>query len=219
MAYYKIAETDPAVLSDEITYSGAEDRNAVEEIKSAVQLTPGAAYTAEQLIEHLIRYSDNNAANLLLQHLSDTNRIAAYTAVFSELGINPSVLTQYTDNVAVQQYSMFLRSLYNATYLSRANSERALRLLSETDFTEGIESGVPNGTPVAQKFGEVRMTDASGMLLGKEINNCGIVYYPGHPYLLCIMTKAKGDDIQALENNIASISRIIYKHMQDFYPL
>jgi beta-lactamase class A len=166
----------------------------------------------------MIRYSDNNAVDLLTEHLKETNHVDAYTAVFADLGIDPSVLEKYTDNVTTQKYSMFLRSLYNATYLTQDASEHAMRLLAETDFSEGIESGVPNDVLVAQKFGEARMTDSHGTLLGKEINNCGIVYYPGHPYLLCIMTKKSGDDNAGLEGEIASMSRIIYKNMQDLYP-
>jgi beta-lactamase class A len=218
MAYYKISETKPTILTDEILYPGTSNHNDVEEIKSPVQLTPGATYSVEQLIEHMIRYSDNNAADLLTAHLKDTNNVLAYGAVFSDLGIDPRSLTQYTDTVTAQQYMLFLRSLYNATYLDRADSEKALQLLSDTDFSEGIESGIPNDVTVAQKFGEVRMTDASGAFLGKEINNCGIVYYPGHPYQLCIMTKATGDDVKTLEGQIASISRIVYKNMQTLYP-
>jgi beta-lactamase class A len=138
--------------------------------------------------------------------------------VFGDLGVDPSVLSKYTDNMSVQAYSMFLRALYNATYLNREDSERALRLLSETDFSEGIESGVPNSTLVAEKFGEVKMTDSSGVQLGKEINNCGIVYYPDHPYLLCIMTKGEGNDIKGLESVVAGVSRIVYQGMQTLYP-
>ena len=227
MAYYKIAEANPAILSQNITYTGATNDDDIEEIKSAVQLTPGTTYTVEELIEHMIRYSDNNAANLLLQYLTDTSNLSAYVAVFSDLGADQTVLSENTDNatttgdtdnMTVGEYSVFLRALYNAAYLDRDDSERALQLLSETDFTEGIESGVPNGVLVAQKFGEVRLVSSSGTLLGKELHNCGIVYYPDHPYLLCIMTKATGDNIPALESDIASISSIVYKNMQTLYP-
>ena len=218
IAYYKISETNPSILSKEITYTGAKDSNDVEEVKSTVQLTPGARYTVEQLIEHMIRYSDNNAVDLLAQNLTDTNNINAYVSTFTDLGLDPKVITDYQDNVTVSQYSMFLRALYNATYLNRADSERALKLLTETDFTAGIESGVPNDILVAQKFGEVKVADASGSQTGKEIHNCGIVYYPDHPYLLCIMTKGTGDDVKGLENDLASISTIVYKGMQKIYP-
>jgi beta-lactamase class A len=218
MTLYKIAETNPSVLSDRVEYTGASDHNLVEEIKSVVQLTPGGVYTVAQLIEHMIRYSDNNAADLLTQYLTDTNNTSAYATTFSDLGVDPSVLIKYTDDMTVQKFSIFFRVLYNATYLGRADSEKALQLLTKTDFSEGIESGVPNDVLVAQKFGEVRMTDTADTLLGKQVNNCGIVYYPNHPYILCIMTKGTGDDVKTLEGIIASISRIVYKGMQGFYP-
>ena len=218
MVYYKIAERDSSILEDRITYGGEEDHNSVEEIKSAIQLVPGRTYTVEQLIEHMIRYSDNNALHLLTDHLKDTNNLAEYATVFNDLGINLATLSEYTDNVTAQQYSIFIRALYNATYLSREHSEQAMKLLSETDFSEGIESGVPNDILVAQKFGEVRMTDSLGTLLGKQLNNCGVVYYPEHPYMLCIMTKKTGDDVKSIENIVSTISRIVYKNTQVLYP-
>ena len=218
MTYYKIAERNPAILTDRIYFAGETDHNSVEQIKSVVQLKPGTTYTVEQLIEHLIRYSDNNAVHLLTQHLLDTQNLNDYAEVFSDLGIDLKSMKDYSDSITAQQYSLFLRSLYNATYLNRTYSEKALALLSNTDFTEGIESGVPNEISVAQKFGEVRMTDSNGVLLGKQLNNCGIIYYPKHPYLLCVMTKMKGDNVRGLEDTVSAVSRIVYKNVQSLYP-
>ena len=218
MAYYKIAETNSMILSQDVLYTGTEDRNRIEEIKSSVQLIPGKSYTVEQLIEHMILYSDNNAGHLLEQTLEETNHYADYLAVFSALGIDSTNLKNYTDNLTASKYSLFLRALYNATYLEPEGSERALSLLSKADFSEGIESGVPNYVNVAQKFGEIRLVKSDGTLVGKQLHNCGIVYFPKHPYSLCVMTKASGDDIKTLESNISSISRIVYKHMQQLYP-
>lgn len=218
MAYYKIAESDASILSDMLTYTGTKNSNAIEDIKSAVQLTPGASYSVSQLIEHMIRYSDNNAADLLTQHLSDTNHLSDYEGVFNDLGVNSDAIRLFSDTITAQQYAIFLRALYNATYLDRTDSERAMKLLSETDFSEGIESGVPNDIPVAQKFGEVRLIDTKGTVLGKELNNCGIIYYPGHPYLLCIMLKGKGNDVKSLETQAAALSRIIFEQVEILYP-
>ncbi|KND50698.1 MAG: Beta-lactamase [Parcubacteria bacterium C7867-001] len=218
MAYFKIAETDPSILSHRLFYTGLRNTSDVQQIKSNVQLAIGKSYTIEELIERMIRYSDNNATDLLTHYLSDTDRLETYVNVFRDLGVDLKNLTDYSDNLTVSEYTIFLRALYNATYLNRTYSELALEILSETDFTEGIESGVPNGVLVAEKFGEVRMTDGNGNLLGKQINNCGIVYYPEHPYILCVMTKGAGDSIPFLEDSIASISRAVYKDMQRLYP-
>jgi beta-lactamase class A len=218
MAYLALSEIHPTILRDEITYTGTTDSTSVQDIKSPVSLTPGATYTVADLIEHMIRNLDNNAVDLLMKHLKDTNNLDTYTEVYCDLGIDPKVLLTYTDNITPRQYLIFLRSLYNSTYLSRIDSEKALALMAETDFTGGISAGLPAGVKVAQKFGEVRMTDTDGNQVGKEINNCGIIYYPKHPYMLCVMTKAQGNDIAGLEETISTISRLIYTDMQKRYP-
>ena len=61
--------------------------------------------------------------------------------------------------------------------------------------------------PVAHKFG-VRNLDAETL---KQFHDCGIVYYPDHPYLICIMTRAKDldDGIQFLRE----VSRRVYEEV------
>jgi beta-lactamase class A len=217
MTYYEIAEENPSILSQTLVYSGTSNLNDIEEIRSPTQLTPGTTYTVEQLIEHMIRYSDNNAAQMLLTNLSTTNHYQDYLNLFTNLGVSTSTVDESADSLTVGKYPIFLRALYNATYLDRDYSEQALQLLTETDFTAGLESGVPNGIPVAQKFGETTVSNGS-VDIGKELSNCGIIYYPGHPYLLCIMTKGSGDNIKGLEDDISSISRLVYQKTEELYP-
>ena len=221
MVYYKIAERDPSILKQKIYYSGAVDSNRMEEIRSPMHLTPRTSYTVEQLIEYMIRYPDNNAVQLLTQHLKDTKNSSNFTdfsAVFSDLGIDLGTLNEYSDVITAQQYSLFLRALYNATDLDRTDSEHALQLLSETDFTEGIRAGVPHDVVVAEKFGEARMSDSNGTVIGKQLNECGIIYYPEHPYLLCIMTKTVGTNVPLLEKQVSTLSALVYRNMQKLYP-
>lgn len=218
MTYFKLAEQDPNILSELIRNVGTMDHNEVQDIRSPVTLEMDQVYSVEQLIEHMIRYSDNNASGLLTAYLKTTHRFNAFTSLMSDLGIDPSTVDTYSDTITVQEYSRFLRALYNATYLSRDYSERALQLLTETDFTRGLEAGIPNSIQIAEKFGEVRMVNTTGTQVGKQLNNCGIVYYPLHPYLLCIMTKASGSNTAELETFIAGISQIVYRSMQHLYP-
>jgi beta-lactamase class A len=213
MAYYSLAQTDPEVLSAPVLYSGAEDLDANEQVKSPVQLVAGQSYTVEQLIEHMVRYSDNNAEQLLANHLAAIGQLSTLSTLFADLGIKPSKTDP--DDTSVQSYSLFLRVLYNATYLDRDYSERLLKLLSEGDFAAGISAGAPAGTVVAQKFGDARIPDSQGNIVGAELQNCGIVYYPNHPYLLCIMTKGKG--VSTLEGIIAQLSRLTYEAVAQKY--
>ncbi len=213
MAFYSLAEQDPSVLSQSVYYSGTPDLDADEQVESPVQLAPGT-YTVETLIEHMIRYSDNNAEQLLADHLSAIGQLKVLSTLFADLGVKPSPTNP--DYATAQSYSLFLRVLYNATYLDRDHSEQLLQLLSEGDFSKGIEAGVPNGVIVAQKFGDARIPNAQGQQIGAELQDCGIVYYPDHPYVLCIMTK--GSSILGLESAIADISQIVYQTIEQRYP-
>jgi len=213
MAYYDLAQQQPSVLSDMILYSGDEDLDASEQIKSAVQLIPGHTYSVEEMIEHMIKYSDNNAEQLLANHLAVIGQLSVLNALFSNLGIkiNPKA----PDYITVQSYMLLMRVLFNATYLDRDYSEKALQLLSQTDFTAGLSAGVPSSIVIAQKFGDARIPDMQGNIVGAELQNCGIIYYPDHPYQLCIMTK--GSNVSELERVISGISKMVFQTVQERY--
>lgn len=82
-----------------------------------------------------------------------------------------------------------------------------LSLLSQSAFPQGLEAGVPQDLPVAHKFGEY--DDGKG---GKQLNDCGIIYKPHKPYLLCVMTEGK--DLDALAKVISTISNKVYTTLQ-----
>lgn len=213
MAYYDLAETDPSVLTQTIYYSGQPNLDADEQVESTTQLTPGQSYTVEAMIEHMIKYSDNNSEQLLANHLAAIDQLSVLSDLFTDLGIqyNPN-----PDDTTVGQYSLFLRVLFNATYLDRDYSEQLLKLMTESDFANGIDAGVPSGITVAEKFGDARIPNSQGVQVGAELQNCGIIYYPDHPYILCVMTK--GGTVTGLEQVIANVSQILYKGVSAKYP-
>ena len=211
MAYYELAEGSSSILDREITYpAGGQDLNAYQETKPAVPLVPGRTYTMEELIEHMIKYSDNNAAQLLFA----AGNQDAITGVYNDLQIpfEGTVTANNLDFMTPQQISALFRVLYNATYLSRTYSEKALALLSQSDFREGLVAGVPSSTVVSHKFGIVALL-ANGIETNRELHDCGIVYAPNHPYALCIMTRGSAldpDSLTRMETTIADISRAVY---------
>ena len=105
-------------------------------------------------------------------------------------------------------YSEFLRTLYNATYLDANDSNHILQLLTQSTFTQGLVSGVPANIQVSHKFGERSFADSNLL----ELHDCGIVYAPNHPYLLCVMTE--GYDDPTLASFIAQISNITYNYVE-----
>jgi len=88
--------------------------------------------------------------------------------------------------------------------------EKALDLLSQVEFKQGLNKNIPQNIEVAHKFGERQLQDKS-----VQLHDCGIVYYPNHPYLLCIMTR--GTNYNSLSNVIGQISGSIYSDINTRY--
>lgn len=203
VGYYKKAETDPAILDRQLAYSPQVQAMQTVPFEAPTTLVPGQWYPTSELIERMIVDSDNGAMNILLLAIGD----AYLDQVFASLGI-PGPTGDGTDyTISAKDYSLFFRVLYNATYLSRENSEKALALLSKVTFKEGLVAGLPEGSIVAHKFGEHVAVTGSGTT-SLELHDCGIVYVKGGPYLLCIMTK--GSDLDDLKAAIARISELVY---------
>jgi beta-lactamase class A len=198
IAYYKMAEFRPALLKERLLYDGKLDTNRIENFKAPKALKPGKRYTIEELIEMMIAYSDNNAMHLLFNHMDQEYR----KKVYQDLGIVDSETEG--DVMSVEEYTSCFRVLFNSSYLNRELSERALRYLAEPDFPYGIMGGVPPGVIVAQKYGE-RAYEGTNV---KELHDCGIVYYPNSPYLLCVMTS--GSDFDFLSETIRGISAMVF---------
>jgi beta-lactamase class A len=218
IAYYKQAQTDAGFLTSKLTYTGATDSNTDETFKSQYDIVPGT-YTVSDLIKAMIVNSDNNALDLLSQDLNQSilNQLYTYLGVPVDANNNADFMT-------AMSYSQFFRILYNATYLSKVNSENALELLVSADFPDGLRAGVPASIPIAQKFGERSDQYPDGVVQERDLHDCGIVYYPSNPYLLCVMTKmivgntepagsgAAQEDFQNLAGIIGGISKIVYQY-------
>lgn len=200
IAYLKKAETDPAILAKKIKYEGNAPPTG-QFVQPAVKLEKGKAYTVEDLIYRMIVYSDNDATYILQLNL-DTD---IYIKTYMDLGLDvPDGLSEYRINV--KKYASFFRILFNASYLNKEMSNGALKLLSYADFKEGLIAGVPPQVQTAQKFGESKSPDGQ-----KQFHDCGIIYYPDHPYLLCVMTK--GSDYKTLAPAIRAVSKLVFEEV------
>jgi beta-lactamase class A len=78
-------------------------------------------------------------------------------------------------------------------------------MLTEVDFRDGIIAKIPPDIKVAHKFGE------RGLKNSVQIHDCGIVYAPNYPYLICIMTR--GSNMAENEELIAETSRIVFEEV------
>jgi beta-lactamase class A len=201
MSYYKLAEDEPDILDRKLTYEKESNLapDGSQLIAPSKEIEVGKKYPISELIERTISYSDNEAVTLLIYNMPS----GPIRTLYHMLGVSDGVLNGPEGRLTVKEYAAFFRILFNSSYLSQKYSTRALLLLTKTEFDQGLKAGVPSDVVVAHKFGE------GGDVSQHQIHDCGIVYYPGHPYLLCIMSS--GGDIKKLEGAITKISAFIYK--------
>lgn len=200
IAWLKRAEKNPKVMSQVFIYDGRQDMSAFQSFKPLKTLSKGVGYQVDELLRIMLSYSDNNATKILYDNL----RTDEIDDVLENMDVNSNP-HDYTNMVSVIGYSGFYRILYNAAYLNREMSEKALELLSLQDFPQGIVAGVPPGIPVASKFGE-HTQGKSGE--EKQLHEFGIVYHPNGPYILGVMTQ--GDNFERQAEVIRTVSAMIY---------
>ena len=202
IAYYKAAEINPSLLQKKLLNTqvfNPEEQN----IEPEKTLVAGQEYTVDELIQRMIIYSDNLAYNLLLNNID----AQSVYSVYNDLGVDISKAASDPNGniLSVKSYAAFFRILYNSSYLNKDMSEKALHLLNQSTFVQGIVAGVPQNITVSHKFGERQYLD-SGQ---KQLHDCGIVYLPSRPYLICVMTRGKNFD--NLISTVRDISSQIYK--------
>lgn len=201
MGLYKEAENNPEILEKQVTLTEADiNRDTNQNIVFPDALKKGTSYNFSQIAESIIKNSDNAGIGLILQNIP-----VDYVAnVFRAVGVPFQDLNTEMP-VRVKEYAGFFRVLFNASYLNREMSEKVLELLSQSAYKDGLVAGVPDGVVVAHKFGERNIEGV------KQLHDCGIVYYPGKPYLICIMTR--GTDYIKQQSAIADLSRFIYQEV------
>lgn len=209
IAYFREAETVPGILNQELTYHGQDETSSDEVIKPSETIKPGVAYTVNELIRRMIVFSDNNATTLLLGQIDKKSLSEVYT----DLGLQIPDAANLQDTMSAKVFASFFRILYNASYLHRADSEQALKLLSQSDFNSGMQAALPKDVLIAHKFG-VRTFIYQNQTF-QELHECGLVYHKQNPFLLCIMTK--GQDIKGLETTLADITRLVYQQVDKGY--
>ncbi|MBI4056365.1 MAG: serine hydrolase [Elusimicrobia bacterium] len=205
MALFKQAEADPSVLKRKIIFNGLGE-STPQMLKPSQGIEAGKAYTLEELIRFMIAYSDNRAHDLILKAVKKED----LDQLFSDLGFSPLSFQEQKDQMSVKDYASFFRILFNASYLNRQMSQKALEFLSQAEF-RGLAASVPSGTVVAHKHGE-RMYVLEQVL---QLHDCGIIYYTHHPYLLCVMTRGKDMDNQL--EVIRGVSSRVYQEVDRQY--
>jgi beta-lactamase class A len=200
IAILHIANYQHDLLDQKLSYSKP-NVNAYTTEQSNDVIKPNTQYTIRELLKAMIADSDNNAAYLLVEKISSSS-LPSNSNAFLDLGM-ARMMSGEMDSLSLQSYANLFAILYNTWYLSDGMSQYALELLSQSTFKQGLVAGVPEDIKVAHKFGIHAFEEEQS-----ELHDCGIIYHPTTPYVLCVMTS--GTKIEDEAASIAEISRLVY---------
>jgi beta-lactamase class A len=208
MVILHAADRQPGLLDQQLT--SPDTLSPVSNVDHAEEtIQPRTAYTVRELLHKMIVYSDNDSADLLLGMINAA-KLPADSNAFLDLGAM-NMMSGKMGKLSMQAYSTLFAILYNAAYLSDAHSQMALDLLARSTYKDGLAAGVPEGTRVAHKFGYHVLSPTE-----TQLHDCGIVYSPALPYVLCVMTS--GSDIKSEAAAIADISQTVYEAVDTAKP-
>lgn len=162
----------------------------------------GDRVAVRELITRLIRLSDNTASFALARFFGADEFQEGLLA----MGLPPAPRGRPRNeipHISPRQYANLLRSLYCGGYLKRPMCQVALALMADTLYDSQVGMGLPAGIAVAHKV---------GFNAGRnEFHDCGIVFLPGRPYILCVM--CTGSTREESDRVISTVSRQIYDYI------
>ena len=209
VAYFRLAEITPDVLSQKVVYSGIPDLYLNQNIQPPEKLIKGKEYTIEDLLYRSLAYSDNTAAEILSQNYVTDDYLQK---ILLTIGLHNRNKDQIETMVTAKSYAGVFRILYNSSFLTRKYSNEIIKTLSQSSFTDGATANLPAGVFVAHKFGERAFIDPQTKSSTiEQLHDCGIVYAKDRkePYTFCILTEGKS--FFDLKTIIQQISATIYK--------
>lgn len=169
----------------------------------------GSRVPIRELLRRMITRSSNLATNQLIELVGAAN----VTATARNLGAaRLSVLRGVEDQKAFdrgmintttsQDLAILLEAIEKGTVLSSASSAEMRDILLAQEFNEKIPAGLPPGTRVAHKTGEIT-----------AVSHDAAVVYPQRrrPYVLVVLTKGIRDSA-ASSRLIADVSRLVWQH-------
>lgn len=204
IAYLKSAEVNKSILTKKINYEKSFVNDLEYDPIFDQTLKVGQTYTIDDLIKIMIKKSDNTALKLLdLASVDETiNLQPSIKETHKTLGLLGS--EENADLTSIDQFSEIYRILYNAEYLNGEMSNKALEIMSQTDYNNGLKRYLPTDLTVAHKYGIRYYKDSDAY----QLHDCGIIY-SSTPYILCVMTA--GNNLEKQEETISNIAKTSFE--------
>ncbi len=208
----KLKLSDPLTIHNEfhsIIDGSPYKLDPADDSESDLYKAEGQSRTLSELCELMITVSSNLATNLIIERLGVEN---IRTTVHSLNADGMHVLRGVEDNKAFEKglnntttaraLELLLTSIADNTAAGPDASQQMLAILERQKFNEGIPAGLPAGTKVAHKTGEIT----------KIHHDAAIVYAP-RPFVLVILVRGLPDikDSSAL---MADITRLLFRSLE-----
>jgi beta-lactamase class A len=166
----------------------------------------GSSYTISDLLARMIDVSDNTAANMLIRKVGRQN----INRTMYALGLRHTYLTDYirTDEWSVRDdlrssasdMVRLLRLMAQRRLVDAWASNQMIDILEDDRINSLLPAALPDSIAIAHKTGSFFDT----------LNDVGIVYAAGAPYVIAVMTTAlPSQGIGA--SFIHSLSRLVYQ--------
>jgi len=183
--------------------------DAAEDSDSALYRRIGERVPIRELMRRMITHSSNLATNELIALVGAERTTAmARTLGARRMQVLRGVEDQkafdrgLSNTTTADDLAALLTAIENGSALSPASSAEMRDILLEQAFNEKIPAGLPPGTRVAHKTGEITAVS----------HDAAIVYPAGRkPYVLVVLTRGVRDGA-ASSALIADVSRLVYAH-------
>ncbi|MBI2020027.1 serine hydrolase [Candidatus Daviesbacteria bacterium] len=156
----------------------------------------GAEISLREALKLALTESDNTAALILFFRVPEED----YKYIYENLDIE-----YIEDNnqviITTKGYASILKALYFSSILHKEDSQYILELLTFSDYIDRIRAPIPKEITVANKSG----------IFSKDLHqDCGIVYLPRRPYLLCMASLSSEEEAA---RRIQEVSRMVYQYI------
>ncbi len=193
MNVYRAAELKRIDLDKTVTVMPEELDNAYGDLW---RRGAGTDISLRQTAKLALEESDNTAMHVMFDHVKGL--LSYDEESLARLDIDQN-LEEGRAVISAKSYSSVLKSLYFASYLTKADSQELLGYLTKSNATNRLTKYLPKSVPVAHKIGVFNAAWSE--------SDCGIVYVPKRPYVICAMVGIPDDQANDF---IAQVSKDVY---------
>jgi len=180
--------------------------DASDDSEADLYKTEGQTRTISQLAELMITVSSNLATNLLIEKLGVENIRATVHSLGAD-GMN--VLRGVEDGKAFEKgmnntttargLAVLMTAIADGKAVDKESSQRMVAILERQKFNEAIPAGLPAGTRVAHKTGDIT-----------KVHHDAAIVYAKRPFVLVILVRGIAEDKEAYKL-MAAITSDLYK--------